>query len=69
MEIVVAKPEQVDAMVAITEQARANMAAMGIDQWQCGYPDRGTWEADVAAGGADVGRGEGRVVGVFRDPE
>lgn len=47
MEIVVAEPEQVDAMVAITEQARANMAAMGIDQWQCGYPDRGTWEADV----------------------
>ena len=50
MEIVVAKPEQVDAMVAITEQAQANMAAMGIDQWQCGYPDRSTWEADVAAG-------------------
>lgn len=42
MEIVVAEPEQVDAMVAITEWARANMAAMGIDQWQCGYPDRGT---------------------------
>lgn len=42
MEIVVAEPEQVDAMVAITEQARANMAAMGIDQWQCGYPDRST---------------------------
>ena len=54
MEIVVAEPEQVDAMVAITEQARANMAAMGIDQWQCGYPDRGTWEADVAAGAAAV---------------
>ena len=36
MEIVVAKPDQVDAMVAITEQAQANMAAMGIDQWQCG---------------------------------
>ena len=54
MEIVVAEPEQVDAMVAITEQARANMAAMGIDQWQCGYPDRSTWEADVAAGAAYV---------------
>ncbi len=31
MEIVVAKPDQVDAMVAITEQAQANMAAMGIE--------------------------------------
>ena len=66
MEIVVAEPEQVDAMVAITEQARANMAAMGIDQWQCGYPDRGTWEADVAAGAAYVALDEGRVVAVFR---
>ena len=64
MEIVVAEPEQVDAMVAITEQARANMAAMGIDQWQCGYPDRGTWEADVAAGAAYVALDEGRVVAV-----
>ena len=42
MDIVVAQPGHVDAVVAITEQARANMAAMGIDQWQCGYPDRGT---------------------------
>ena len=66
MEIVVAEPEQVDAMVAITEQARANMAAMGIDQWQCGYPDRSTWEADVAVGGAYVVLDEGRVVAVFR---
>ena len=66
MEIVVAEPEQVDAMVAITEQARANMAAMGIDQWQRGYPDRGTWEADVAAGAAYVALDEGRVVAVFR---
>ena len=66
MEIVVAEPEQVDAIVAITEQARANMAAMGIDQWQRGYPDRGTWEADVAAGAAYVALDEGRVVAVFR---
>ena len=66
MEIILAQPEHVDAMCAITEQARANMAAMGIDQWQCGYPDRGTWEADVAAGGAFVALEEGRVVAVFR---
>lgn len=66
MEIVVALPEHVDAMTAITDQARANMAAMGIDQWQCGYPDWGTWEADVAVGMAYVGLDEGRVVAVFR---
>ena len=66
MEIVVAQPEHVDAVVAITEQARANMAAMGIDQWQCGYPDRCTWEADVVAGAAYVALDEGQVVAVFR---
>lgn len=66
MEIVVAEPQHVDAMCAITDQARANMAAMGIDQWQCGYPDRGTWEADVDSGMAYVGLEEGRVVAVFR---
>ncbi len=53
-EIVVALPEPVEAMTAITDQARANMAAMGIDQWQCGYPSRDTWEADVADGMASV---------------
>ena len=44
MEIIAARPEQVDAMMAITDQAKANMAAMGIDQWQAGYPNRAVWE-------------------------
>lgn len=65
MEIVIAQPEHVDAMCAITEQAKANMAAMGIDQWQCGYPNRAVWEADVAAGAAYVALDEGRIVAVF----
>ncbi len=65
MDIVVAQPGHVDAVVAITEQARANMAAMGINQWQCGYPYRSTWEADVAEGAAYVGVEDGRVVAVF----
>lgn len=66
MEIVVAEPQHVDAMCAITEQAKANMAAMGIDQWQCGYPNRAVWEADVAERAAYVALVDGRVVGVFR---
>ncbi|MFR0869543.1 MAG: hypothetical protein ACLSGS_11295 [Adlercreutzia sp.] len=56
MEIVVAEPEQVDAMVAITEQARANMASgmiSGSAVILTGVPG-----ADVAAGAAYVaGRG------------
>lgn len=66
MEIILAQPEHVDAMCAITEQAKANMAAMDIDQWQCGYPNRAVWEADVAAGGAYVILEEGQVAGMFR---
>ena len=45
---------------------RQILALWGIDQWQCGYPDRSTWEADVAAGAAYVALDEGRVVAVFR---
>lgn len=66
MEIVVAQPEHVDAMAAIADQAKANMAAMGFDQWQRGYPNRETWEADVDAGAAYVMLDEGRVAGMFR---
>ena len=47
MEIVVATPGHIDAMTAITDAAVADMAARGLDQWQCGYPCRATWEADV----------------------
>lgn len=65
-DIVVARPEHVDAMVAITDQAKANMAAMGFDQWQRGYPNRQTWEADVAAGGAYVMLDGDCVAGMFR---
>lgn len=66
MEIVLARPEHIGAMTAITDQAKANMAAMGIDQWQAGYPDSATWEADVAEDMAYVGLEDGRVVAVFR---
>ncbi len=66
MDIIVARPEHVEAMTAITNRAKANMAAMGIDQWQAGYPDCATWEADVAEGVAYVGLESGRVVAIFR---
>lgn len=65
MEMILATADHLDAMTAITDQAKANMAAMDIDQWQAGYPDRATWEADVAEGAAYVGVEDGRVVAVF----
>ena len=40
----------VDAVMAIIEQARARIAQLGIDQWQGGYPNLQAIEGDVAAG-------------------
>ncbi len=66
MEIVIARPEQLDAIVALTERAQAAMAALRLDQWQNGYPNRAVWEADIAAGGAYAALDEGRVAGMMR---
>lgn len=66
MEVIAARPEHLDAIAAITERAQRAMAAMGLDQWQNGYPNRAVWEADIAAGGAYAALDEGRVVGALR---
>ncbi|WP_165253430.1 GNAT family N-acetyltransferase [Adlercreutzia sp. ZJ304] len=66
IDIVVAQPKHLDAIVAIAEQAKKNMAAMGIDQWQRGYPNRDIWTSDIAAQGLYVALQNERVVGVLR---
>lgn len=66
MEIVAAKDQHLEAMMAIVNQAKAAMAAQGLDQWQRGYPDRAVLAADVAEGAAYVALDEGRVAGMFR---
>ena len=38
-----------DAVMAIIEEARRTIAALGIDQWQDGYPSREVIEKDIAA--------------------
>ena len=65
MDIIVARPEHLDALGAVTERAQAAMAALGLDQWQSGYPNRAVWEADVAAGRAWVALDAGRVAGMM----
>lgn len=65
MEFIRAATEHLEAMCRITEEAKAQMRAMGIDQWQNGYPCREVWEADIAAGDAWVAVEEGRVLGAF----
>ncbi len=42
MNIRKAEPADTEALLALFAEARGTIAALGIDQWQDGYPDRGT---------------------------
>ena len=58
--------EDVDAAAAALVDGRAALHARGIPQWQAGYPDRSTVEADVRAGTGYVAVDEqGRVLGTL----
>ena len=55
-----------DAVMAIIEEARRTIAALGIDQWQNGSPNRAMLEEDVTLGqGRCVAADDGRIVGTF----
>ncbi len=60
MDIRVTTPADLDAVMTIIEEARGTMAALGIDQWQNGTPDRAMLTRDMA-------EGQGRVVTVDRE--
>ena len=45
-----ATENDIDAVAAIMAAASARLGAAGVDQWQRGYPNRSSVEADVAAG-------------------
>lgn len=48
------RPSEIDRVMQILSDGRASIAALGIDQWQGGYPSRATIEEDVAAGKSRV---------------
>ena len=45
-----ATSRDLDAIMAVIDEARVTIAALGIDQWQDGYPQREIIAADIAAG-------------------
>ncbi|MBQ3260539.1 MAG: GNAT family N-acetyltransferase [Alistipes sp.] len=45
-----AKISDIDTICRIIDEAQAQMARLGIDQWQNGYPDRSSIEADILSG-------------------
>ncbi|MBQ3009988.1 MAG: GNAT family N-acetyltransferase [Oscillospiraceae bacterium] len=65
MEFILAKAVHLDEMCTITAQAKAQLKALGLDQWQKGYPSREVWETDIASGNAWVAIENNTVLGAF----
>ena len=56
----------IDAVMSIIEEARRTIAALGIDQWQNGTPNRAMIEEDVALEQSRcVVADDGQIVGTF----
>ena len=72
MEFITAKPEHLDQICRITDQAKAQMRALGIDQWQNGYPNREGWISDIEKKDAWIAVEQDTVLGAFifqKEPE
>ncbi len=65
MRIRKATTAELSAIMPIFEEARASIAALGIDQWQDGYPTEAHIAADIAAGESYCVEVEGEPVGAF----
>ena len=57
--------EDMTAIMSVFAQARAAIAALGIDQWQNGYPSEAVLRADIALSQSYVAASEGRVIATF----
>ena len=65
MNIRATAPADLDAVMSIIEEARRTIAALGIDQWQNGSPNRAMLEEDVTLGQGRVVTENGSVIGTF----
>ena len=72
MEIRLAFPNEVNAVMKVIEDAKKTLAQSGSDQWQNGYPNADIIIDDIISGQAYVALEEGEViayVAVTRSPE
>ena len=60
-----ANVNDIDALMALFGEARATIAALGIDQWQNGYPSLAVVSEDVTLNRSYVVEIDGAVVGTF----
>ena len=65
MEFKLASLEYIDRMCEITDQAKAQLKGMGLDQWQSGYPSRETWLRDIEEGCTYLAMEDDEAVGIF----
>ena len=64
MDSIIRKTTESDipALLEIFSEARKTIAALGIDQWQNGYPNEAVLRADVALSQSYLVELEGRVI-------
>ena len=55
----------IELLLALFAEARATIAALGIDQWQNGYPDIDVIKRDIARGESYVYEKDGEVLATF----
>lgn len=62
-----ATQKHLDAIMNVTNEAKAQLKRMEIDQWQKGYPSREVWEEDLKQGRAYIALDESTdaVMGAF----
>jgi len=65
MQIRLATLRDLDRLMPLFEEARGTIAALGIDQWQDGYPSRPVIEEDIRLGRSYVVECNGEMVGTF----
>lgn len=65
MEFIIAEQRHLDEICRITAQAKEQLKAMGLDQWQKGYPSGAVWESDIENKRCLLAAEEDKVLGVF----
>ena len=67
MEITINKSgiDDIPEMMKIFDEARESIRALGINQWQNGYPHKAVIESDIARGYSRVVSSEGKIVATF----
>ena len=65
MQIRPTEHNDLDAVMSIIEEARRTIAALGIDQWQNGSPNRAMIEEDISLGQGRAVTLNGEIVGTF----